>query len=190
MPPPLGLGVVAVETKPRSIDFTSTIEEGDLIGGDAVRLIHAPIQDAEEVLAQPDALWVIMPRVVEMTQVGGTDDDRLYEVKHALGPVTGGYTMRFVRQRADASAMDVWFWVDTSRPRDLRFAWGAFRLMPFGRGHCLLAYQVRIELAPGLAKWLLSDRIRRAALTVADRARALIEDRVRYLPSRAPAAAR
>lgn len=180
-PAPLGHGVLHVDPGVDAMDYTATVEDGDLIGGDAMRIIQAPFQAAVDILAQPDALWILMPRVASMAQVGGSDDDRRYEVVHALGPVTGGYTMRFVRQRSPGD-LTVWFWVDTTRPRDLEFAWGALRLMPLGRDRTMMSYQVRIELSAGIAKWMLEARIRRAALSVADRAQALIEDRVRYLP--------
>ncbi len=169
---------------PRDFDYTVVVENGDLMGGDAVRMVHAPLADAIAVLEQPDALWNVMPRVASMTLIQGAGDDQLIEIRHSVGPIEGGYTMRIVWQRLDAREATVWFWVDTSRPRDLKFAWGTFRLIPFGPRDTLLAYQVRIELFPGIVKWLFSGRILRAALTVPDRARALIESRAPLLPHR------
>jgi carbon monoxide dehydrogenase subunit G len=171
------------------MDYTTMAEDGNLMGGDAVRVVRVPIEDAIAVLEQPDVLWILMPRVVSLTRIAGTDDDQVIDARHAVGPFEGGYAMRFIRRRAGRSSFEAWFWVDPAYPADLDLAWGNLRLIPFGRDRTLLSYQVRIKLSPGLLKLLASGRIRRAALSIPDRAKALIEDRARFLPGRERGAA-
>ncbi len=176
--------VVGIDPSAPPVDDTTMVDDGSLMGGDAVRVVRVPIEDAIAVLGQADVLWILMPRVVSLTRIAGTDDDQTVEVRHGVGPFQGGYTMRFIRMRAVRSGFEAWFWVDPAHPADLDLAWGNLRLVPFGRDRTLLSYQVRIRLSPGLLDLLASGRIRRAALSIPDRAKALIEDRARFLPNR------
>ena len=170
----------------RPQDFTVTEVDGSIVGGEALRLVDAPADEVVSVLFRPDALWRLLPRVKDFKVLEETAESRLVAVTHAVGPISGGYTMRVAKESVPGGPSTFWFWVDPDRPRDVDSAWGFFRIIPYGADRTLLGYQVRIDLGSGLVRWLFLDRVHKAAMTIPDRALGMVNEHTRAVRAEKP----
>jgi len=146
------------------------------VGGTVHALIPFPTDHVASVLADPNAWRWFVPRVIELEDRGLDGPDRLVELDQGVSVFHGRYTLRVRSESDDRLGSHLFrFWVDRRYPHALDDAWGWFLLWPCGPDRTLLAYHVRIDLGPGLARLLFEGRIRIAALVVPQRLAAYIE---------------
>jgi len=80
-----------------------------------------------------------------------------------------------VLERADAETIR--FWLDPSRPHDIRDVWGFFRVQAFPGGRSLITVGAALDLGDGLARALFEDRIARMMLHAPRKIRSFVEPR-------------
>jgi hypothetical protein len=80
-----------------------------------------------------------------------------------------------VLERADAETIR--FWLDPSRPHDIRDVWGYFRVQAFPGGRSLITVGAALDLGDGLARALFEDKIVRMMLHAPRKIRAFVEPR-------------
>jgi hypothetical protein len=68
--------------------------------------------------------------------------------------------------------------MDPRRRHDIEDAWGFMRVEPFGDGRTLVTYGILVDIGPSLLRDLFEERVRALALSVPDRIRDLILERV------------
>jgi hypothetical protein len=75
------------------------------------------------------------------------------------------------------------FWLDPSRPHDIRDVWGFFRIQAFPGGRSLITVGAALDLGDGLARALFEDKIARMVLHAPQKIRAFVEPRALALGS-------
>jgi hypothetical protein len=72
---------------------------------------------------------------------------------------------------------EIRFWLDPTRPHDVRDVWGYFRVSPFPDGRSLVTVAVALDLGPGIKRLLFEDGVERIILRAPDKIRAFVEPR-------------
>jgi hypothetical protein len=75
------------------------------------------------------------------------------------------------------------FWLDPSRPHDIRDVWGFFRVQSFPGGRSLITVGAALDLGDGLARALFEDKIAHMVLHAPQKIRAFVEPRALALGS-------
>jgi hypothetical protein len=147
-------------------------DEGSYIGGISYQVVHASPARVLAALADVDALPRALPRTERATLVGRDGKSLLIELVQGKAPFLATYT---VRVEPAATGDFIGFRLDPTRPHDVRDVFGYFRVTPFGRDRSLVTLAVALDLGPGLARMLLSDRVERIILRAPAKIREYVE---------------
>jgi len=128
-----------------------------------------------DALCRPEAAWRVLPKVVNVEDLGEQDGDLVWRITHQFGVFSGGYVLRLRKDWGKDGRHTIRFWIDTRFERDVDDAWGYFHLEPLGQDRTMLHYSVRAVLLPGLIRWLFTEKIQWALMIVPVRARAFVE---------------
>jgi hypothetical protein len=142
------------------------------VGGVTYTILDARAGELAELLDDVKAWRRFLPKTRSARHVGAAAGDALVEVTHGSALVQVTYTMRV---RRDGNV--VRFWMDPSRPHDIKDVWGFFRAEPFDGGRTLVTYGILIDIGGGILRDLFEDRVRELALTVPQRVRRLLLER-------------
>ncbi|MBI5534700.1 MAG: hypothetical protein HY898_18385 [Deltaproteobacteria bacterium] len=151
------------------------------VGGTAYVLVDARPDEALALLDRTEALWQVLPRVLDLKELGTEGRDKLVELEQGTSILSGRYTVRLRTERYAGGKSSIRFWLDPSRPHALDDAYGSFDMEPYGDGKTLVTWKIRIDLGAGIARWLFEERIRRAAMTTPVRARGYVDEHVKKL---------
>jgi len=158
-------------TVARPVRFTRG-NDGSYIGGVSYQVVRATPARVLAALASVDTLPHALPRTESARLLASTGRTAKVEITQGKAPFLVTYTVN-VAQAADGHALH--FWLDPTRPHDVRDVWGYVRVRPFGRGTSLVTLAVALDLGPGIARALFSDRIERMILRAPARIREYVE---------------
>jgi hypothetical protein len=143
------------------------------VGGVAYILIDAEPTEVTRLFDDVGTWQRVLPKTRSARRVAHAADDALVEMTHGNAWVQATYTMR-VHRDADG----IRFWMDPRRRHDIEDAWGFMRVEPFGDGRTLVTYGILVDMGPSLLRGLFEERVRTLALSVPDRVRDLILERI------------
>jgi hypothetical protein len=158
-------------TVARPVRFTRG-SDGSYIGGVSYQVVRATPARVLGALASVDTLPHALPRTQRARLLASSGRSATVEITQGNAPFLVTYTVN-VEQSADGQALH--FWLDPTRPHDVRDVWGYVRVRPFGRGTSLVTLAVALDLGPGIARALFSDRIERMILRAPARIREYVE---------------
>ena len=158
-------------TVARPVRFTRG-RDGSYIGGVSYQVVRATPARVLAALASVESLPHALPRTERARLLVSSGRSATVEITQGKAPFLVTYTVN-VEQSADGHALH--FWLDPTRPHDVRDVWGYVRVRPFGRGTSLVTLAVALDLGPGIARALFSDRIERMILRAPARIREYVE---------------
>jgi len=159
------------ETVARPVRFERG-EDGSYIGGVSYQVVRASPARVLSALSDVDALPRALPRTERATLVAREQDGVRIELTQGKAPFLATYTLKL---QQSGSGESIRFWLDPSRPHDVRDVWGYFRVTPFGRDRSLVTVAVALDLGPGLARLLLTDRVEHIILRAPAKIREYVE---------------
>jgi carbon monoxide dehydrogenase subunit G len=147
-------------------------DEGSYIGGVSYQVVQASPARVLAALSDVDALPRALPRTQSATLVSRDAGGARVELVQGNAPFLVTYTVKLAQEPGGDV---IRFWLDPERPHDVRDVWGFFRVTPFGRGKSLVTLAVALDIGPGLARMLLSDRVERMILRAPAKIREYVE---------------
>jgi hypothetical protein len=163
--------LLAGETVARPLHFIRG-RDGQYIGGVSYQVVKASPMRVLTALADPDALTRALPRTERATLISREGTKARIELVQGKAPFLATYT---VELEQTASGDGIRFWLDPTRPHDVKDVWGYFRVTPFGKNKTLVTLAVALDLGPGVARLLLSDRVERLILHAPSKIREYVE---------------
>jgi len=155
-------------------------DDGSYIGGVSYQVVRATPGRVLAALADVEALPLALPRTERATLISGEGQSARVELVQGKAPFLVTYTLRLEQV---PSGDGIRFWLDPTRPHDVKDVWGYFRVTPFGPDKTLVTLAVALDMGPGLARLLLSDRVERIILRAPGKIREYVEP-VRLTSSR------
>jgi polyketide cyclase/dehydrase/lipid transport protein len=147
--------------------------DGSYVGGVSYQVVDARPELVLAALSDV-ANW---PEALPRTKSARLLDDRngLSRVELVQGGsfVEARYTV--VLDRADGETIR--FWLDPSRPHDIRDVWGFFRVKALPGGRSLVTVGAALDLGDGLARMLFEDKIAKMLLRAPRQIRAFMAPR-------------
>ncbi|HLK38488.1 MAG TPA: hypothetical protein VKU41_17115 [Polyangiaceae bacterium] len=172
-------GLTAGETqrllRGETVVRAQSLQRGDhrYVGGVTYTVVDANADAVADTLGDVDAWRRILPRTRSARRAGTSGEDALIELTQGTALVQATYTIRMRRQ-----GRVVRFWLDPERRHDIEDAWGFVRAAPMTDGRTLVTYGILIDIGPGLLRDLFEDRVRELALSVPERVRGLMLERI------------
>jgi hypothetical protein len=139
----------------RPVRFARGVE-AIYVGGVSYQVVKASPAEVMATLRDLEALPQVLPRTKRVTLVEQTGDRARVELVQGGGMFEASYTV-FLEQNEGRD--EIRFWMDGSRPHDVRDVWGYFRARPFGPEHTLLTVAAVLDLGPGIVRALFEDSI-------------------------------
>jgi len=164
--------LVAGRTVSRALRFSR--RGGSYVGGVAYQVVRATPGEVLRVLADVAALPAALPRTERAELVSSDGRSARIELVQGKAPFVVKYTIQLEQ---DPSGESIRFWLDPTRPHDVKDVWGYFRVQEFGHQHTLVTMAVALDLGPGLPRMLFEDRVERAILRAPANLRAFVEPR-------------
>ncbi len=174
-PPVATPTATATSNQPRPAP-PATRSDPEAIGGQDTIEIDAPSYTVMGALCRPEAAWRVLPHVAGVEDLGSDDGDHLWRLTHKYGLFTGGYVLRVRKDWGEHGRHTIRFWIDTRYDRDVDDAWGYFHLVPIGGNRTRLHYRVRAVLLPGIIRWLFTEKIQWALMSVPSRTRTYFDE--------------
>lgn len=146
---------------------------GRYVGGVSYQLVRAVPEEVLGAVLDIDQLPNVLPRTERATLIDVGEHGARVELVQGNAIAKATYTVLLAR----SGPGEVRFWLDRSRPHDIRDVWGYFRARPFGRGKSLVTVAVALDVGPGLVRMLFEERIQRLALETPRHIRDYVEPR-------------
>jgi hypothetical protein len=147
---------------------------GRYVGGISYQIIDARpevvLSALSDVTNWPEAL----PRTKSARLLSAEGGVSRVELVQGSGLVNARYTVMLERAH---DAETIRFWLDPSKPRDIRDVWGFFRVQPLPGGRSLITVAAALDLGDGLARMLFEDKIASMMLRTPRQIRAFVEPR-------------
>lgn len=147
---------------------------GSYVGGVSYQVVEARPEMVLAALSDvgnwPDAL----PRTKSARLVDSANGVSRVELVQGGSLVDARYAVMLERA---GDGETIRFWLDPSRPHDIRDVWGYFRVQPFPGGRSLITVGAALDLGDGLARALFEDKIARMVLHAPQKIRAFVEPR-------------
>ncbi|MFT5358218.1 MAG: hypothetical protein ACI9KE_005456 [Polyangiales bacterium] len=136
-----------------------------LFGGTSYIVVDMSVRDAWASITDDSSQYRhMLPQVHSATQVSRDGNaERLIRFTHEVGPVSAEYSLRF---QYNAGTKTVMFRLDSSRPHDIRAAWGFFRLRSHGNGKTLVSFGAMVDVGSGLISGALQTRLHEWVLKI------------------------
>jgi hypothetical protein len=152
---------------------------GSYVGGVSYQVVDvAPelvLAALSDVANWPEAL----PRTKSAQLLAARDGLTRVELVQGGSLLEARYTV--VLDRADGETIR--FWLDPSRPHDIRDVWGFFRVRALPGGRSLVTVGAALDLGDGLARLLFEDKIASVLLRAPRKIRQFVEPRALALSS-------
>jgi hypothetical protein len=147
-------------------------ENGSYIGGVSYQVVRATPSTVIAALASVESLPRALPRTESATLVSRSGRTATVELTQGKAPFLVTYSVHLEQAEAGNALR---FWLDASRPHDVRDVWGVVRVTPFGSGASLVTLAVALDMGPGIARAFFSDRIERMILRAPAKIREYVE---------------
>lgn len=149
-------------------------EAGRYVGGVSYQIIDARpelvLAALSDVRNWPDAL----PRTKSARLLSAEGGVSRVELVQGSSLVDARYTVMLER---GSDGESIRFWLDPSKPHDIRDVWGYFRVRPLPGGRTLITVAAALDLGDGLARLLFEDKIASMMLHAPRKIRAFVEPR-------------
>jgi hypothetical protein len=165
--------LVAGRTVSRKVRFKRG-RHGAYVGGVSYQVVKASPAEVLKALSDVKALPHALPRTLSADLVSRAGRSARVDLTQGTAPFVAKYTVH-LEQAHEGDAIK--FWLDRSRPHDVRDVWGYFRVTDFGQGRSLVTVAVALDIGPGLARMLFEDGVERIILRAPDKIRAFVEPR-------------
>lgn len=146
---------------------------GSYVGGVSYQVVDARpelvLSALSDVTNWPEAL----PRTKSARLVDERGGLPRVELVQGGSLVEARYTVVIERAEADT----IRFWLDPSRPHDIRDVWGFFRVKPLPGGRSLITVGAALDLGDGLTRMLFEDKIAKLLLRAPTKIREFVEPR-------------
>lgn len=150
-----------------------------MIGGSSWQVIDAPQQVVWRALLDTQYYPRMLPEVDEARVIRQTaDGQRTVFMHHEAGFINASY---YLAVQTNAKGQDIRFRIDSTRPHDLRAAWGVYALRPYGKGRSLLAYRVMADIGGGLLGMLVEPLLHKWLLRVPLTVKRFVEGSGRHI---------
>jgi hypothetical protein len=146
---------------------------GRYIGGVSYQVVDARPEVVLAALSDVTNWPHALPKTKSARLVQSVDGLTRVELVQGSNLVDARYAV--LLERADAETIR--FWLDPSRPHDIRDVWGFFRVQAFPGGRSLITVGAALDLGDGIARALFEDRIARMMLHAPRKIRSFIEPR-------------
>ncbi len=158
-------------------------EESRYVGGVTYAVVQASVSEIQELFEDVSSYAHVLPRTKRASLVGRRGLDQLVELRQGNAVIDARYTLRV---RHEAWRRDVRFWLEPSRPHDIRDAWGYFHVDPLpdsasGVPRSLVTYGILVDVGPGIVRELFEERVRAVVLSAPDVLRRFVAVRHRSL---------
>jgi hypothetical protein len=157
----------------RPVRFARGVE-GFYVGGVSYQIVHATPAEVMAALVDVNGLPNVLPRTKRASLVPGTSTGARVDLVQGGGMFEAKYTVH-VEQSADREELR--FWMDPSRPHDVKDVWGYFRVRPFGNEHSLVTVAAVLDLGPGIVRALFEDTIQDIILSSPATIKSYVEPR-------------
>lgn len=147
---------------------------GAYVGGVSYQVVKASPAEVLKALSDVRLLPHALPRTLSAALVSSQGRSARVELTQGKAPFLVTYTVH-LEQAHEGDAIR--FWLDPTRPHDVRDVWGYFRVTPFADGQSLVTVAVALDLGPGLARMLFEDGVERSILRAPAKIRAFVEPR-------------
>lgn len=147
-------------------------ENGSYIGGVSYQVVRATPGAVMAALASVENLPRALPRTQSATLVRSAGRTATVELTQGKAPFLVTYSVHLEQTEAGNALR---FWLDPSRPHDVRDVWGFVRVTPFGSGTSLITLAVALDIGPGIARAFFTDPIERMILRAPAKIRAYVE---------------
>lgn len=160
---------------------------GHYVGGVSYQVVDARPEVVLAALSDVANWSEALPRTKSATLVPSTgrDSERgvsRVELVQGSALVDARYTVML--ERADGDTIR--FWLDPSRPHDIKDVWGFFRVRAMPGGRSLITVGAALDLGDGLARMLFEDKIASLMLRAPRHIRAFVEPRALALGGALP----
>jgi len=145
---------------------------GSYIGGVSYQVVRATPAQVIAALASVESLPRALPRTESATLVSRAGRSATVELTQGKSPFLVTYSVRLDQE---PSGTGLRFWLDPSRPHDVRDVFGFIRVTPFGPDKSLVTLAVALDMGPGIARALFTDRIERIILRAPAKIREFVE---------------
>jgi hypothetical protein len=149
-------------------------DDGWYVGGVSYQVVRATPAEVLFALADVRSLPKALPHTESAELVSSEGRAARIELTQGKAPFLTTYTIQ-VEQAENGDTIR--FWLDPTRPHDVRDLWGFFRVSEFGPGRTLVTVAVALDLGPGIARLLFEDRVERSILRAPARIRQFVEPR-------------
>jgi hypothetical protein len=156
----------------RPVEFQH--DGGRYVGGVAYQIVHAPVDEVEAALRDPDALRDMLPRTKNVTLVDEQEARRRLSFRQGNDFVEAEYTV-VVEDRPAQGEMR--FWLDPTAPHDIDDVWGFFRVSRLDESRTLITVGVALDVGPGVVRLLFEKRIQDLILSTPERMKHALEQR-------------
>ncbi len=146
---------------------------GKYVGGIAYQLVRESAPVVLSALLDARQLPAMLPRTRSARLIDTRDGLTRVELEQGQAPFVARYTVVLKA----VSSSELRFWIDGSRPRDLRDVFGFFRAEPFGNERTLVTLGAAVDLGPSLVRGWLEDRVERVVLSSVTGIRDFLEPR-------------
>ena len=147
---------------------------GRYVGGLSYQLVKASVPELVTALLTVNQLPQLLPRTKRARLVDSNGNRSRVELVQGNSLIEATYTVHLER---DVDPAVVRFWLDPSRPHDIRDVWGYFRVHPFGAARSVVTVAVALDVGDGLVRMLFEDRIQRVILDTPRHIRDFLEPR-------------
>lgn len=175
----------------RALEAGATVERpmrfdtgaGRYVGGLSYQIIDARPEVVLSALSDVSNWPSALPRTKSARLLGTEDGVSRVELVQGSGLVDARYTLMLERAHDGET---IRFWLDPSKPRDIRDVWGFFRVQPLPGGRSLITVAAALDLGEGLARMLFEDKIASMMLRTPRQIRAFVEPRALALATATP----
>lgn len=165
--------LIGGKTVSRKVRF-SRGRGGAYVGGVSYQIVKARPAQVLKALSDVRALPHALPRTLSADLVSSAGRSARVELTQGKAPFLVTYTVH-LQQAHEGDAIK--FWLDPTRPHDVRDVWGYFRVTEVAPGRTLVTVAVALDLGPGLARMLFEDGVERTILRSPAKIRAFVEPR-------------
>ena len=155
-----------------------TVQRGERrwVGGIGYTLVDATVDQLWVMSNEVESYRHVLPETKSVRRVTSLKGPDLFvELSQGRGPFGFKYTIRI---RKEPATRTIRFWIEPRRSHDIEDIFGYFRFEPAGEGRSLLVYGILLNLGPGLTRDLFEERVRGVMLSVPDRVRAYLKERL------------
>jgi hypothetical protein len=156
---------------------------GRYVGGLSYQIIEARPEVVLSALSDVSNWPNALPRTKSARLLGAEGGVSRVELVQGSGLVDARYTLMLERAHDGET---IRFWLDPSKPRDIRDVWGFFRVQPLPGGRSLITVAAALDLGDGLARMLFEDKIASMMLRTPRQIRAFVEPRALALATATP----